>query len=62
MRTLEIIKDFDNTYYSNLKGISEYVSLKILKKELKDKYNLNVDLKEFEKSKVGRKTYFIKQM
>lgn len=65
---LEIVKDFDNSYYCNIEGIenvgiSEYVSLKQLKQELKNKYQIIVkDLKELKKEKFGRKTYFYQEI
>lgn len=57
---IEIVKDFDKTFYCNLKGINEYISLKQLKEEIKEKYNILINLNEFEKTKVGRKIYYIK--
>ena len=57
---IEIVKDFDKTFYCNLENISQYISLKQLKEELKEKYNISINLNEFEKNKVGRKTYYIK--
>lgn len=60
---LEIVKDFDNTYYCNLKGINEYISLKQLKKEIKKRYKVIVgELKTLETIKYGRKTYFYQEM
>ena len=44
---LEIVRDFDYTYYCNLDNISEYISLAQLKKELKKEYGIVVNsLKE----------------
>lgn len=57
---IEIIKDFDKTFYCNLQNISQYVSLKRLKEEIKEKYNILINLNEFEKIKAGRKIYYIK--
>lgn len=60
---LEIIKDFDNTYCCNLKGINEYISLKQLKEEIKKQYGIIVKgLKTLEMIKHGRKTYFYQEI
>ena len=56
---LEIVKDFDKTFYCNLKNISQYISLKQLKEEIKQKYNKIINLNNFEKTQIGRKTYYI---
>ena len=60
---LEIVKDFDNSYYCNLGGISEYVTLKQLRTELKDKHDINIEsLEGLYKGKFGRKTYYYKEI
>ena len=60
---LEIVRDFDNTYYCNLKNMSEYISLEQLKKELKSKHDIILkSLGSLETLKVGRKTYFYQEV
>jgi hypothetical protein len=59
MEEIEIVKNFDSTYYCNLKGINEYISLKQLKEEVKAKYGITIkSMNKLKKYHVNRKTYF----
>ena len=60
---LEIIKDFDGTYYCNLRDVSEYVSLSQLKTALKDKHGITLNpLSSLEKIATKRKTYYYQEV
>lgn len=62
---VEIVKDFDNSYYANvsineesIRGLLEYVDYKTLKKDVKNQLELKLpSLKNLKFSRYGRKQY-----
>lgn len=56
--TIEITRDFDGTYYSNVDGMPEYVAYSTLRCALRKRLGAAVPaLRELNFSKLGRKSY-----